>query len=563
MDTSDLPELSHHASIYMQILVLLGASTFVIMVLQRLRLSPILGYMLAGLLIGPGMLGLIEDVEPLRPVAELGIACLLFIIGLELSLARMKALRQIIFGFSTLQVALSTTALGAILWAMGMPAFVAFLVGAALALSSTAVVLQLLAERSELSSRLGRTAFATLLLQDLVAIPLIAMAALGEPPDSPLVLVAAAAKATLALAIILVFTRVAGRPLLRRVARSRNMELFTAFTLFVVIGMGVVTDAVGLSMALGAFLAGLLLSGTEYRHKIEADIGPFKGLLLGLFFMTVGMSVNITTLKEEWLLIIAGIIGLTVIKALVIYGAARLTDKPNILAVRLAFYLAGAGEFAFVVIAALHVIGLLETDLAQQLLAITGGSLLLTPVFNELDRWVQRRYLPTAARALKMLTEKSEETPPAILLAGYGRMGEVIAGELYAQGVAFTGVDSDADHVATAQARGLPVYFGRADDMAMLRQMGVEQMQAVIIALDRRQAITDMVQILREEWPQVAILARAHDYDHAAELQALGVNVTVVETVAASLSLVEAALVLAEANAEIRAITGGPQPAQP
>jgi CPA2 family monovalent cation:H+ antiporter-2 len=562
MDTAPITELAPQTSMYMYVLILLGASTFLVMIMQRLRVSPILGYMLAGFLIGPGMLGWIDDVHVLHPVADLGIACLLFIIGLELSWARINALRQIIIGFSTLQVTISAVALTAIGWMLGLPPFVAVLVGTALALSSTAVVVQLLSERNELSNRLGRTAFATLLLQDLVAIPLIAMAALGTPPDSVLTIVAAAGKALLALTVIVAIAHFVGQPLLRRVARTKNMELFTAFTLFVVIGMGVATDAAGLSMALGAFLAGLLLSGTEYRHKVESDIEPFKGLLLGLFFMTIGMMIDVKTLVADAELIISGILLVTVIKGVVIYLAARITGKPQDVALRLVLFLSGSGEFAFVVITSIAALGLMDTQTAQQLLAITGGSLLLTPLFNEVDRAWQRRRMPVAAKALKGLAEKPDDQSPAILLAGYGRMGQVIAQELRAQGVPFIAVDHDADHVAKGQVRGLPVYFGRADDMAMLHHMGMHTKQAVIITLDQTQTITNMVKILNERWPNVSILARAHDHDHAVELQKLGVNVTVVETVAASLALVEAALVLAEASAEIAAITGGaPKPA--
>jgi len=558
MDTAQIADVVAHHNKYLDVLVLLGASTFLVMLLSRLRLSPIVGYMLAGLIIGPGVLGLIRDAGALHSLGELGVACLLFIIGLELSLARLNTLRSIIFGFATFQVVGSIVVLGIILYCLGLSPFAAFIASAALALSSTAVVVQLLSERGELGGRLGRVVFATLLLQDLVAIPLIAMASMGSPPDDLMDLVSAAGKAIIALTVILLVAGFIGKQLLRRVARTRNMELFTAFTLFVVIGMGVATESVGLSMALGTFLAGLLLSGTEYRHKVEADIAPFKGMLLGLFFMNIGMSIDVHMLMEKGVTILLAILALTIIKSAIIYAAARVAGKHHHLSMRLSFYLAGAGEFAFVVIGAGSQIGLFDKELAHMLLAVTGGSLLLTPLLNELDRWVQHRRVPVLPAGLKTLSTAAQEPLPKvkILLAGFGRMGEAIANELRAQDVKFIAVDTDADRVAKAQARGLPVYFGRGDDMALLRQMDIDNMQAVIIALDRQQHITDTVKIIHEEWPHVPVLARAHDHDHAAELQQLGVNVTVVETVAASLALVESALVLAEAIAELQSITG-------
>lgn len=545
----------HAAPLYLQLLVLLGVSTFVVLLLSRLRLSPILGYMLAGVLIGPSGFALMDDVTVLQPAAELGIVCLLFIIGLELSWSRLTAMRHLVLGLGGMQVVFSAAALSALGFIfLDLGPLPAVLMGTAFALSSTAIVLQLLSERNEVKTKLGRSAFAVLLLQDLVAIPLIAIATLGTPPDDLSDVGYAVLKALALLVFFMSVAHLTSRVVLHRIANTKNNELFTAFTLFVVIGMGVATESIGLSLALGAFLAGLLLSGTAYRHKIEADIAPFKGLLLGLFFMTVGMEFDLHLLTKEWEDVLLGVLVLTVTKGLVIFVIGKMIGRSTVGSVRLALFLAGAGEFAFVVITAARATGILESGDAQYLLAVTGLSLMLTPILNIADRLWQERARVAGAQGLKVPSPELIEKPQ-VIIAGFGRMGQVIAQELSAQGVEYLAIDSDAERVAKAQAHDLPVYYGRSQDLNLLEQLQLGGDNAFIITLDNPEDASETVRVVRAEWPGLPILSRAYDQVHAHELQKLGANVTVVETVAASIALAEAAIVLAEADNELKAVT--------
>lgn len=535
-----------HGALYLQVLILLGASTFLILAMQRLRLSPILGYMFAGILIGPSLLGFITDVENLRPVAELGIACMLFVIGLELSWARLKSMRQLVFGLGGLQVILTGLAISVIIWWTGQRYFTAALIGVAFALSSTAVVLQLLHERGAMTTRSGRAAFAVLLFQDLAAIPLLAVATAGTVPESGWQVLFSLAKALVALAIILGVAHFVSKPVLRRIAQTRNNELFTAFTLFVVIGMGVATESAGLSLSLGAFLAGLLLSGTAYRHKVEVDIAPFKGLLLGLFFMTVGMNLDLALIGQHLGAVIGGVVLLLIVKGVLIYGIARMMGKSHSSALHLTLWLAGAGEFALVVFQAMQANRFLPFETAQILLSIAVISLILTPLLNAVDRWWQQRKIGVVSRdSLRQYTSTPSEQPQ-IVIAGYGRVGEMVARELRQSGIDYMALDMNAERVAKAQALGQPVYFGSSQDINLLHQMELGNKNALIIALDNARDVTNVVQIVREQWPRLPILARAYDQDHASQLQSKGANVTVTETMAASLALAEAAIVLAE-----------------
>ncbi len=558
MDIQQLFSFSPHAPFYGQLLILLGTSTFLIMLMQRLRLSPMLGYMFAGILIGPSALGLIRDVHALQPVAELGIACLLFSIGLELSWARLKSMRHLVFGLGGLQVGITTMLIALIVWRLGQTPFAAALIGLAFALSSTAVVLQLLGERGAVTTRSGRAAFAVLLFQDLAAVPLLALSTAGMPDSDSMggyaAIALAVLQALLALGGIILVARLLSQPLLRRVSHTRNNDLFVAFTLLVVLGMGLATQAIGLSLSFGAFLAGLLLSGTEYRHKIEADIAPFKGLLLGLFFMTVGMQLNLTLVADHFSVIIAALAVLTVLKGAVIFACSRWFRKTERSSLRIALWLAGAGEFALVAIQAMQISDLVSPETAQYMLAVAVFSLVLTPFLNKLDKLREsRRALLAGSPATLQGFQTSAHGLPRIVIAGYGRVGEAIASKLVSVGISYIAIDHDADRVSKAQSRGLPVYFGPADDLNLLHQLELGGRQSFIVTLDRAKDVTAAVTLARETWPNLPILARAYDPSHAQELQHAGANVTVTETMATSIALAEAAIVLSEDAEELRA----------
>lgn len=552
--------LNPHISFYLQLLVLLGTSTFLILVVDRLRLSPVLGYMLAGILIGPSCLGLIHDVGALRPVGELGIACLLFVIGLELSWARLRSMRHAVLGLGGMQVLVTAILIGGGIAAYGERPLVAILLGAAFALSSTAIIVQMMAERGEATSRTGRAAFAILLFQDLAAIPLLAVATAGGGDinlgdvSTVLPMLMSVGRSFVIITVLLAIAHAAARPLLRRIAGTRNNDLFTAFTLFVVIGMGVATEVAGLSLSLGAFLAGLLLSGTAYRHKVEADISPFKALLMGLFFMTVGMSLDLDQVQLHFGAIMLAVAALLLIKGAVVFAAKLYFSRRELQtdqqafrrALRLAFWLAGAGEFALVVIQAMVVSHLIPAATGQFLLAVVVISLIITPILDKIDIYWQRRSLyKTAERTLKKADDAALAAPQAVI-AGYGRTGATIMEELTAAGLKVMAFDSNPEIVAKAQARNLPVYFGKVDDINLLQQLSLDAKRVFIVTIDDPAAVTRLVVMLRGEWPRLPILARAYDVDHARTLQTKGANVTVTETMAASIALAEAALVLAE-----------------
>lgn len=542
-----------HGELYIQLLILLGTSTFLILAMQRLRLSPILGYMLAGVVIGPSVFGFINDPHDLEPVAELGIACMLFVIGLELSWSRLKSMRQLVIGFGGIQCVLTAIIIAGLLVLTGQKLFTAALIGFAFALSSTAIVLQLLAERGEVRTRTGRVAFAALLFQDLAAIPLLAIATAGTVPENAMMVVIAITKAMVALGVILGVAHFVSYPILRRIAGTRNNELFTAFTLFVVIGMGVATQMAGLSLSLGAFLAGLLLSGTAYRHKVEADIAPFKALLLGLFFMTVGMNLNLALIEKHFLLVITSVIVLVAIKGTIIYIMARyFFGKSHAGARRLAVWLAGAGEFALVVVQAMQTSKFLALENAQILLAIAVLSLVLTPLLNTLDHWWEQR--KAKSTAVPVVPQPVLVTTPQIVIVGFTRVGMMVAQELKRAGIDYIALEGDATIVAKAQSKGEPVYFGAADDPNLMQQLDLGHKQALIIALDNPRQATSVVASVREQWRELPILARAYDQEHAKRLQDSGANVTVTETLAASIALAEAAIVLAEDDIEVKPV---------
>ena len=542
---SDLFTGGAQAPVYVQLLVLLGTSTALILLMQRLRLSPVLGYMAAGILIGPSALQLVRTTHTLEQVAELGIACLLFSIGLELSWARLRSMRRLVFGFGGLQVLLSTVCGAPILWRLGLPPFAAALLALAFALSSTAVVLQLLRERGELSRRSGRAAFAVLLFQDLAAVPLLALTTMGERSSATTAgLAVSVLQAVAALGGIVLLAKLLSRPLFQRISQTRNNDLFVAFTLFVVIGMGVATQAIGLSLTFGAFLAGLLLSGTEYRHKIEADIAPFKGLLLGLFFMTVGMRLDLRMAAYHWQFIAAAVVILTLLKGSIVFACARAFGKRVPSALKISLWLAGAGEFALVAIQAMQVSGLLTTEATQLWLTIAVVSLALTPLLNALEKLRYGQAVLPAAELRSL--PAGAAAGPRVVIAGYGRLGESIAAQLDGARISYLAIDQDTNRVAKAQMRDQPVYFGAANDLNLLHQLELGQRQAFIVTLDRAVDATHAVECVRRNWPELPILARAFDADHALVLQQAGANVTVTETTATSQALAEAAVVLAE-----------------
>lgn len=532
----------HDAAPMFNVLSLLLAAVIVVPILLRLGIPSVLGYLLAGMLVSPYTPGIVVDADATRPLAEFGVVFLLFAIGLELPLSRLRTMRRYIFGLGLLQVVVTTAVLGALaVWA-GISAPVALVAAATLALSSTATALALLVERNEAVSQHGRISVAVLIFQDLAVIPILTLLPLlaGNRHDILPALGLASLKASAAVLAIFIAGHVILRPAYRFIAGSRNTEVFTAATLLLVLAVSWVTAENGMSMALGAFLAGLMLADSPYRHQVEAAIEPFRGLLLGLFFMTVGMSINLPFVGQQ----ISAIIGITlvvlVVKTLVLIGLGRALKIASGDAIKIGFLLSQTGEFAFVVFDRAVDLQLLDRSSGQILLAVTTLSMILTPVLAKLGRLLSagRPSLPEEAEPLHAGDHLSNH----IIIAGYGRMGRTIARLLRHHNIPFIALDQDADRVLKARQNGQPVYFGDAAQEAVLRSVGIEQARAVVLAVGAERQTERTMTCVRHVAPQVPVIVRAKDRLHELALKTGGATAVIPETVEASLQMAGLAL---------------------
>jgi len=542
---------------YSDALVILGTAGVVVPLVRRLGISPVLGYLGAGAVLGPLALGSFKEQMPLLwwftivdpksvgGIAELGIVFLLFLIGLELSFARLMTMRRLVFGLGMGQVLISTAVIGGVLALLGLGAASAIVIGACLALSSTAIVIEILSDQGRMSTSTGRKAFSVLLAQDLAVVPILLMVSVLAARSGGSVIAGvglALAQAVLAVAVIVFIGRIALRPLFRLVATAQSTELFMAATLFVIVGTSVAAAMAGLSMALGAFVAGLLLAETEYRKAIQTHIEPFKGLLLGVFFFTVGMGIDLGAVLRDPLAIFGGVAALILAKAVIVYALIRAFRAEKMVALENAALLAPGGEFAFVGIGAALASGVVAAGEASFALAVTSISMVLIPLFGALARRIEA--WQTAQKPLdEALTARPEEQDGHAIVVGHGRVGQVVASMLSRHGIRFTATDSDPHAVTRARKTGARVFYGNATDPAYLRALGVMEARAVIITIHTAPVIDEIVKIVRGMRPDIAIVSRARDAAHAAHLYRIGVTDAVPETIEASLQLSEAALV--------------------
>lgn len=542
---------AHHSIPYLrEILVFLAAAGLVLPVALRLRVNPVLGYLAVGGMIGPFGLGLwaadmpllshlvISDLDGVRTLAELGIIFLLFTIGLELSLDRLWAMRRLVFGLGGLQVCLTAVAIGGIALAFGNSLPAATVFGAALALSSTAIAIQILVQTRRLATPLGRAGFAILLLQDLAVVPILLLVGmLAAQPGAGVAgeVAMAFAKAALAIGAIYALGRLVLRPVLHVVAQARSREMFMAAILLVALGTALLTAAAGLSMALGAFLAGLLLAETEYRHEVEVDLEPFKGLMLGLFFVSVGMGIDWRLVGEMPVRLIASVAGLIVLKAAIIAALCRAFGLPRHTAVEAGLLLGQAGEFAFIVVGMALALGLVPDSAGQFMLIVAGLSMLATPPVAALAKRLAAGLERRAGAA--QTAEAIEPHEGHVVLAGFGRVGRMLAAALQAEAVPYVAVDPDPGTVARSRAEGLPVFFGDASRLDMLERAHVASASAVVITMDDFAAAERIVRGVRQRWASVPVYVRARDSAHARLLVAAGASSAVPETVEASLQL--------------------------
>jgi len=543
--------------IYRDAMIVLGTAAVLVPLGQRFKLSPILGFLIAGALLGPGGLGslwysfpvvrwvAITDERGLGAIAELGVVFLLFIIGLELSFKRLVTMRRLVFGLGTLQVAISAVVIGLVASLLGARPAAAVLIGLSLALSSTAIVIEVLSRKQRLNTVTGRTSFAILLLQDLAVVPLLFLVTILGPDNKATLLgglLQAFGQAIVVIAAIVLVGTIILRPLFRLVASVESTELFVAAALFVAVGSGLATAAAGLSMALGAFVAGILLAETEYHRAIEATIEPFKGLLLGVFFFSVGMSLDIGSLFTNPLPILAGIIGLVAIKAGVLAGLLRLFRIPWPAVAETGLLLGPGGEFAFIVIGLAVADSIVARETGTFVLAITSFSMAIIPLLDYLGRRIARKLGEEQEPNPALSVLPPQERIDAIVI-GCGRVGRLVSEMLGVHKVKHIIVESDPGVVSKWRSEGWPVYFGDAKNTVFLRHCGIMSAKGVIITVNKPSVADEIVERVRELRADILIVARAGDEGHARHLYKLGVSDAVPETVEASLQLSEATLV--------------------
>ena len=556
---------------YKDLVVFLAAAGVVVPLFNRLKISPVLGFLAAGVLLGPDGLARLADNAPwlawltisdanqIRSLSELGVAFLLFMIGLELSWERLRAMRRLVFGLGLTQVAVCTVVLAALFVFMGQPLVSAAVLGMGLALSSTAVVMPVMAERGRIKTTAGRATFSILLAQDLVVAPILvtvtvlaalAQSGVGGGDFDPAVLRPALLTlipAAIGLALLVVLGRLVLRPMFRSVARAKaigqGQEMFIAASLLVVVGAGVAAQAAGLSMSLGALIAGLLLAETEFRREVEISIEPFKGLLLGVFFVGVGISLDLDAVAANPAAVLGLAAMLTVLKAGLIFGVARLWGLNNRTAIETALVLGPAGEFAFVILGAGLVEGIAAPAFTQTVLMAATISIFTIPLMA----LIADRLLKGAVTAAPELPEEALEPLSGeggqVLIVGFGRVGRLVGEMLTEHGQAFLALDANPSTVAKGRAEGANVFYGDAARSEMLARCGIDTARAVVVTMDAPAKVDEVVIAIRALRPDLILIARARDHRHAAHLYALGVTDAVPETTEASLQLAENTLV--------------------
>jgi CPA2 family monovalent cation:H+ antiporter-2 len=542
---------------YKELLLFLTTAGVIVPLFGRLKVSPVFGFLAAGIVLGPFGLGAlaqdvpwlsaisITDVGQITHLAEFGVAFLLFMIALELSWKRLLLMRRLVFGLGGLQILASTAILATLASLLGQTPASAVVLGSALAMSSTAIILPSLVEGKLLNTTVGRASFAVLLFQDLAVAPLLFMVTMlgaGGGTGLGAGLLYALAPAAIAVIAMAGLGRLIFRPLFKLVAASKSSELFVAACLLVVIGSGLITALSGQSMALGAFIAGLLLAETEYRRQIEVTIQPFQGLLLGLFFVSVGARLDLSEIIDNPIPTLGIAIGFFAIKAVTLFPIARLMGLPNRGAGELALVLGPGGEFALILIAAAMAGNVVPTEAGATAMVAATLSMIGIPL---LIRIVGRgaAYARMDESLSAGLTPQHDDDPERVIVVGYGRVGRLVAEMLTRHGLRFLAIDADPVLVAKERVHGQTIYYGDATRIELLRRCGIQSARALVVTLDKADAVESLVRVARSERPDLTIVARARDAVHATELYELKVTDAVPETIEASLQLSQAVLV--------------------
>jgi len=518
--------MAYTHSPYNEVLLMLGGALLAAPIFKRLGLGTILGYLAAGVVIGP-ILHQIRDGEELLGVAELGVVFLLFLIGLELKPSRLWAMRHDIFGLGAAQVIVTGLILAGLTLATGIEQWDgALIIGFGLALSSTAFAMQILDERGDTNTRYGQRAFSMLLLQDLAIVPLLALIPLlaEQAPEDTTSAFEDFMIALAAIAALLAAGRYLLNPLFQVIARTGAREAMIAAALFVVLAAAMLLQMAGLSMAMGAFLAGVLLADSSYRHELQADVEPFRGILLGLFFMAVGLSLHLDVIFDRWLLIVVATPALMLVKSLVIYGLCRFTGSSHNDAVRIALVLPQGGEFGFVLFSAASAAGIFSGGLASLLIAVVTISMALTPIAAALSRFL------LVEDPEEEIEEDFEGAGADVLMIGFSRFGQIAAQILLAGGREVTVIDHSTDRVRQAANFGFRIYFGDGTRKDVLRAAGIERAKIVAICTQGKATTDHIVDLVQSEYPNATVFARSYDRVHTLSLRARGVQHDVRET---------------------------------
>jgi glutathione-regulated potassium-efflux system ancillary protein KefC len=498
-------------------LVYLAAAVIAVPLAKRLGLGSVLGYLIAGICIGPWGIGLITNAQDILHFAEFGVVLLLFLIGLELNPRRLWTMRKPIIGVGGLQVSLTTLVLFGIAMFLQWDWKTALVASFALSLSSTAIALQILTEKNLLGTPAGATGFSILLMQDIVVIPVLAilpLLALQPVTQSETSTLATSLEVTVTIIAIIFGGRYLMRPVFRFIAGSHSREIFTAFSLLLVLGIAALMQVIGMSMALGSFLAGVLLADSEYRHQLETDIEPFKGLLLGLFFISVGMVIDFQVLLDHPLSVLLIVTGLILVKIGIMNVVVRVADVPKNRHVFLAMLLSQGGEFGFVIFSVASSYQILSPEISSILNMSVALSMMTTPLLLILDaKLIQPRHANTEERQSDAIEEQN-----AVIIAGFGRFGQIASRLLYASKIPITIVDHNPEHIERVRRFGFKVFYGDATRMDLLESAGIAKAKLLILAIDDWQGMVRVARQVRHAYPQVKILARAWDMIHAYDL---------------------------------------------
>ncbi|HBN23123.1 MAG TPA: potassium transporter KefB [Holosporales bacterium] len=533
-----------HEAYIANVIIILFSAVFVVSLFRALNVNSVVGYLIAGLLIGPHALAFITDVETIELLGEFGVVFLLFTIGLKMPMRRFQVLRRYVFGLGLMQVVVTISVVSLIAYFFSYAPASALLIGSALALSSTAVGLQLLSEQGDLAQKYGRVSFAVLLFQDLAVVVLLVLLTTISTPEQDLfeALSAAGLKAAVVLILIVLFGQLILRPVFRIVA-SQKAEIFTAVSILIVLLTSLATDAAGLSKELGAFLAGLLLSETEYRHQVEADIQPFYGLLLGLFFMTVGMNIDVHGIVNQAREIFMLLGAMLLVKAIILFGLCKAFKIATGSALRAAFLLAAGGEFAFVVLGPAVDQKLVSSSTAQVIYLSVAISMALTPFLATFGKWLSERLdLKEGDSKLASSQDEIDDLRNHVIVAGFGRIGKMICRLLADRMIPFVAIDNNMNRVLEGRARGLPIYYGDATRDVVWKSLGAEKASSAVVSLALPKTTLRASLMVRRKFPNINVSVRINDDAYVAKLTQAGAVVVKPENFEPSLQLASSVL---------------------